>query len=254
MPAVPADYLTPTWPVAPGVRAVCTTRVGGVSSGPFASFNLGDHVGDAPGDVAANRARLAHDLTLPGPVRWLRQVHGAEVAQGPQLAGNPVADASVTNRPGEVLAILTADCLPVLLADRHGRRVGAAHAGWRSLSGGVLEATVARLGTDPAELTAWLGPAISARAYEIDAQVRDAFMQDDCRAGAAFEATRPGHWRADLYLLARQRLAAIGVTEVFGGGHCTAGDSERFFSFRRDGECGRMASLIWIEPSPAHTG
>lgn len=231
------------------VHAVCTMRRGGVSSAPFDSLNLGDHVGDEAGHVARNRTRVERDLELPGPVRWLRQVHGVEVAAGPALARNPVADAAVTDRPGEVLAILTADCLPVLLGDRRGRRIGAAHAGWRSLAGGILEATIERLETDPADLVAWFGPAIGPGAYEVGAEVRAAFVDRDPQAAAAFRATRPGHWFADLYALARRRLAASGVTEVHGGDRCTLRESERFFSYRRDGQCGRMASLIWIEPS-----
>ncbi|HET6434771.1 MAG TPA: peptidoglycan editing factor PgeF [Xanthomonadaceae bacterium] len=165
-------------------------------------------------------------------------------------SAEPEADAAITTQPGVVLAILTADCLPVVFAAEDGSALGAAHAGWRGLAAGVLEATVAALGTPPDRLLAWLGPAAGPAHYEIGAEVRDAFLAHDARAADAFVATRPGHWRVDLYALARQRLAAAGVMRMFGGDHCTIGEPRRFFSHRRDARSGRMATLVWRDQSP----
>lgn len=242
------QVITPSWSVLPQVRALSTLRTGGVSAAPYDSLNLGDHVNDDVSLVARNRARLARAHALPGPVRWLDQVHGINVARGAALARRPSADASVTTTPGEVLAILTADCLPVLLARRDGQGVGAAHAGWRSLAGGVLEHTLGALGGAGADYVAWLGPAIGPAAFEVGAEVRDVFVAHDPQAAAAFQRKPNGRWFADLYQLARQRLNALGVTAIEGGQYCTYGDPERFFSYRRDGQCGRMATLVWIEP------
>lgn len=243
-------WIDADWPAPPGVRGLTTLRSGdGVSKPPFDRFNLGLRCGDAPEDAAANRARLASWLALPSPPHWLQQVHGTGVVrfEAPPTAGDePVADAAVTSVPGVVLAILTADCLPVLLAARDGGEIAAAHAGWRGLAAGMLEATVAAMRTPPADLVAWLGPAAGPAAYEIGEEVRDAFVQRDAGAAAAFTATRPGHWRVDLYALARRRLAACGVRAVHGGQHCTISDPGRFFSHRRDGRSGRMATLAWI--------
>jgi len=235
----------------PGVRGVATRRDGpGVSMPPFDRFNLGLCSGDDDAAVRANRAALAAALALPSAPRWLRQVHGIDVVRF-DAAGDdePTADAAVTSTPGVVLAILTADCLPVLFAARDGREVGAAHAGWRGLAGGVLEATVAAMHTPPADLVAWLGPAAGPAAYEIGDEVRDAFLAHDARAASAFVATRPGHWRVDLYALARQRLAALGITaSVTGGDRCTISEPAHFYSYRRDGRTGRQATLAWIPP------
>ncbi len=241
-----AGWFVPDWPAPPAVGALVTTRAVGVSQGPYRGCNLGDHVGDAPAAVAANRAALLATLGGAGPVLWLDQVHGTTVVGASAWRPGVAADAAWCDRPGPVCAVLTADCLPVLLCARDGSAVAAAHAGWRGLAAGVLEATVAALGRDPAELLAWFGPAIGAAAYEVDAPVREAFVGEDPGAGDAFDATRPGHWRADLYALARRRLAALGVDEVHGGGLCTASDAARFYSHRRDGVTGRMASLVWL--------
>jgi YfiH family protein len=247
-----ADAVGIAWTGAPAhVRGVATVRGGpGVSRPPFDAFNLGLRSGDDAAAVHANRAALAAALDLPSAPRWLAQVHGDAVVRfdGTEPEGaEPVADASVTAVPGVVLAILTADCLPVLFAARDGREIGAAHAGWRGLAGGVLEATLAALRTPPAGLVAWLGPAAGPRHYEIGAEVRDAFLAHDAGAAAAFEPTRPGHWHMDIYALARARLAAAGVLDVQGGGLCTIGDAARFYSYRRDGRTGRMATLAWME-------
>lgn len=243
-------FLYADWPAPPGVHALTTLRHGlGVSAPPFDHFNLGARCGDVPEAVAENRRQLESALQLPAAPRWLRQVHGVKVAVEPG-DDEPQADAAVTRTPGTVLAILTADCLPVVLAAKDGAEIAAAHAGWRGLAAGVLEATVAAMRTPPAGLVAWLGPAAGPQAYEIGAEVRAAFVERDPGAAAAFAATRPGHWRVDLYALARRRLAAAGlaIDAIHGGGRCTISDPARFFSHRRDGRSGRMATLAWIAP------
>jgi len=239
--------IIPDWPAPAGVRAACTTREGGVSAGPYASFNLATHVGDDPAAVATNRARLVEILSLPAQPHWLNQVHGSGVVTlEDDSAGLPDADASTTCRAGHVCAVLTADCLPVLFCDQSGTQVAAAHAGWRGLASGVLEATVASFDAAPGDMLAWLGPAIGAQAFEVGDEVRVAFCATDPDAAAAFAASGPGHWRADLYRLARQRLARAGVTRVYGGGHCSHREADLFYSFRRDEDTGRMASLVWL--------
>ena len=247
--------LAADWPAPPGVVAFTTLRHGaGYSAPPFDRFNLGMRCGDDPVAVAANRGGLAELAALPSAPHWLRQVHGRGVVRcdalaGPQLAADrePEADAAVTSVAGVVLAVLTADCLPVVFAAAGGGEVGVAHAGWRGLAGGVLEATVAAMRTPPARLEAWLGPAAGPLRYEIGAEVRDAFTAADPAAEAAFFATRPGHWRVDLYALARQRLQAAGMAAaaIHGGGLCTIGDPARFYSHRRDQRTGRMATLVF---------
>jgi hypothetical protein len=243
-------WILPDWPAPRGVHAAVTTRHGpGVSTGPYARFNLGLRSGDAAEAVASNRDALHHALDLPAAPRWLRQVHGTTVAELGPLASaeEPQADAAVAHLPGTVLAILTADCLPVLLCSEDGARIGAAHAGWRGLAAGVLEATVAAMGTPPARLLAWLGPCIGAASYEVGEEVRAAFVERNPEAAACFAAARPGHWFCDLAGLARRKLAAAGVKHIHGGGFDTLTD-ERFYSYRRDGaHSGRFASLIWRE-------
>ena len=238
------DFIRPDWPAPRNVRALSTTRVGGASVGPYASFNLAEHVGDEPEAVAANRARLQRELGEAAP-RWLKQVHGVRVAGDGDSTQEP-ADASVTAQPRTACVIMTADCLPVLFCDRAGTKVGAAHAGWRGLSAGVLEATLRTMGST--DVLAWMGPAIGPKAYEVGAEVRQAFVAGSAEAAAAFVPGKvQGKWWCDLYMLARQRLQAAGVKDIYGGGFCTYTDQERFFSFRRDGECGRMATLVWLE-------
>jgi len=240
------DWLVPDWPVPQRVRAVTTTRHGGVSRGAWRSMNPADHVGDDAAAVAANRARLRSVLALPAEPVWLQQVHGIEVIDAARAGDRPQADAAWSVQPDIVCAVLTADCLPVLLADRAGRCVAAAHAGWRGLAAGVLEATVRQLPVPAPELLAWLGPAIGPAAFEVGAEVRDAFVAQDARAVSAFTPAAHGHWHADLYRLGRQRLAVCGVTAVYGGDGCTFRDSECFYSYRRDGITGRMATLVWL--------
>lgn len=241
-------WIRADWPAPGRVRVLATLRTGGVSVAPYDSFNLAQHVGDDPARVAANRASLRERGGLPDEPLWLNQVHGCAVVihDGPQ-ASPPTADAAVAFEPGRVCAVMTADCLPVVLADRAGRRVGVAHAGWRGLAGGVVEATVQALGVPAADLVAWLGPAIGQAAFEVGPEVRAAFVQRLPATEAAFLPGAPGKFQADLYALARAVLAQAGVADVHGGGWCTATDRERFFSFRRDGRTGRMATLAWLE-------
>ncbi|MEW6168079.1 MAG: peptidoglycan editing factor PgeF [Pseudomonadota bacterium] len=235
------------WPAPPRVRAVQTLRGGGVSAPPFDTLNLAAHVGDAAEAVATNRQRLRRALQLPSEPVWLQQVHGTEVVELRSAdAGTPCADGAWTSVPGVVCAVLSADCLPVLLAASDGSIVAAVHAGWRGLAAGVLEAAVAALPVPPARLRACFGAAIGPQAYEVGADVHAAFVSDDATAGACFVAVRRGHWLADLYGLARLRLQRAGVVSIHGGGRCSYRSAERYFSHRRDGVCGRMASLIWI--------
>lgn len=252
--------LTPDWggqAAPPGVRALVTTRLSlqGCSAPPYDNFNLALHVGDDPLAVAANRASLRH--LLPAEPLWLDQVHGTTVvcADDDTVASaagvGPAADASYARERGRVCAVLTADCLPLLLAAGDGSVVAAVHAGWRGLADGVIEATVAAMDAPLEELRVWLGPAIGPTAFEVGDEVRDAFCRHDPQAGRAFQprdlSAATGQWVCDLYLLARQRLAAVGVRQVSGGGLCTLSDAQRFYSYRRDGKTGRMASLIWRE-------
>jgi hypothetical protein len=239
------EFLAPDWPAPPGVRAIVTTRRGGVSAGRYACFNLGAHVGDDAAAVAANRSRLRQALGLPAEPAWLEQVHGTGVAVLPRPAQVP-ADAAVTFSPGNVCAVLVADCLPVVLASRSGDRVGIAHAGWRGLAAGVVEATVRALDCRADSLVAWLGPSIGPDEFEVGPEVRDAFLARDPGAAAAFRPGCADRLLADLPALARRRLAAAGVTAVHGSGLCTHADPARFYSYRRDGATGRMAALVWL--------
>ncbi|MGB5735762.1 MAG: peptidoglycan editing factor PgeF [Thiohalocapsa sp.] len=243
------EFIRPDWHVPDNVRAVSSARAGGLSAGAFSSLNLGDHVGDEPARVAANRALLREQLQLPAEPTWLVQVHGCDVAAARSDDGlAPLrADAAVASRPGLVCAVMTADCLPALFCDEQGLVVAAAHAGWRGLLNGVLEATASRMGCPPERIIAWLGPAIGPAAFAVGGEVRDAFCYHSGEAEEAFVLGEDERWRADLYTLARQRLAAAGVGRVSGGDCCTFSDRERFFSYRRDGRTGRMASLIWLD-------
>jgi YfiH family protein len=235
--------ILPDWPAPSRVKCAMTTRGGGVSGAPWASFNLGDHVGDDPAHVAANRARLQR--ILPAEPVWLRQVHSARVVEFGHEA-NPQADAVFARRPGQVCAVLTADCLPVLFCDRAGSVVAAAHAGWRGLADGVLEATVAAMQVPAGEILAWLGAAIGPQAFEVGDEVRQTFVSRHPDAAAAFAPHAPGKWLADIYRLARIRLQHMGVQAIYGGGRCTFNEPDVFYSYRRDGVTGRMASLVWL--------
>jgi YfiH family protein len=248
------DFIVPDWPAPPAVRSLLTCRSGGVSRAPYASLNLGLHVGDEPSAVAANRALLAAALAGTGDPVWLEQVHGVRVIDASACSTDDApaqADASFSRRPGVTCAVMTADCLPVLFCDAAGSVVAAAHAGWRGLLAGVLEATIDAMGVPAATLLAYLGPAIGPQSFVVGDEVRAAFAAADPASAAAFSPLPGGKWLADIYRLARLRLAARGVDRVFGGGFCTVSEAQRFFSFRRDGQTGRMASLIWIDSPPA---
>ncbi len=242
------ELIRPDWPAPPQVQAVSTTRLGGVSQAPYDGLNLGEHVGDDPDAVVMNRKWLRS--ALPAEPLWLKQVHGTDVVRAEAVSPGAEADAAWTTQAQCPCVVMTADCLPVLFCDREGSRVAAAHAGWRGLRAGILEATLFDLGVAPADLLVWLGPAIGPEAYEVGPEVREAFLSESPLAEAAFRPGANDRWLMDIYALARQRLNAFGVTEIYGGDLCTYSDSERFFSYRRDGVTGRMASVIWL----AHSG
>jgi YfiH family protein len=241
-----ADWLIPDWPAPATIKSCVTTRAGGVSLAPFDSFNLGDHVDDDPRAVAANRLYLTSHLAVQPA--WLSQVHGIDVAHADPLHV-VAADASWTDTPNVACTIMTADCLPVLFCDRAGTRVAAAHGGWRGLAAGILEATVDRMQAPGSEIIVWLGPAIGPKAFEVGPEVREAFMGTHPETIEAFvPSINDGRFMADIYALARLRLAACGVTAVYGGGLCTVTDP-RFYSYRRSARTGRFASLVWISQS-----
>lgn len=243
------DWIIPDWPAPERVRSVITTRAGGVSGGPYASLNLGFATEDEAANVTENRARLA--ALAPGEPKWLKQVHGARVVDADAVSGRPEADAAISRRSGTVCALLVADCLPILLADRAGSVVGAAHAGWRGLAAGVIDNTVASMletGARAHELMAYIGPGIGPRAFEVGADVHDAYTRADSRAARHFASRGDGKWLADLPGLARLALERLGITAIFGGTLCTYSDPERFYSYRRERVTGRMAALIWLQP------
>ncbi len=243
--------IRPKWPAPARVRAFVTTRTlpSGTdgSKSPYNAFNLADHVGDDPEQVRRNRALLSQQIQLPGDPCWMRQVHGNTVIEATFNQQPVEADAAYAVRSHAVCAVLTADCLPLLLCDRAGTAVAAVHAGWRGLHNGVIAKTVAALPTPPDRLLAWLGPAIGPRAYEIDKAVYEPFIALDPAYAAAFTPSGSSHWRFDLYRIARMQLEACGIEEIYGGDRCTHTESGIFYSYRRDGQTGRMASLIWLQ-------
>jgi YfiH family protein len=245
---LPASWLVPDWPAPSRVRAFVTTREGGVSAGDYASMNLGGSSGDEEENVAHNRRIVRSHI--PSDPAYLAQVHGTAVADldAPREPGRPRADAAVTGKPGRVGVVLTADCMPVFFTDRAGKRVAVAHAGWRGLAAGVLESSLAALQAEPRNVIAWMGPAIGPEAFEVGAEVKEAFERIDPAAASAFVPGKPGKYYADLYSLARQRLARAGVENVHGGGFCTFNETQRFFSYRRVQRSGRMGAFIWMEP------
>jgi YfiH family protein len=245
MPTLPEGWIVPDWPAPDRIRALITTRRGGNSIGPFASMNVGLCVGDDPACVEANRHLLMQ--FLPAEPKWLDQVHGTRVVDAESIAGPIAADASVATSPGCVSVVMVADCLPILITNRAGNIVAAAHAGWRGLAAGIVENTVRAFDMPPGNLLAYLGPAIGPSAFEVGDEVRDQFVTVDQAAQHAFQPHRPGKWLADLFLLARQRLVKAGLTDIYGGGLCTYSDPARFFSHRRDKVSGRIAALVWIE-------
>jgi hypothetical protein len=244
------EFIRPDWPAPANVHALSTTRAGGVSRGVYQGLNLAMHVADNEADVAQNRALLGKALALPGEPLWLNQVHGTRVLAA-QDAGEPdfdlSADAARSQQPGQVCAVLTADCLPLLFCDRAGTRVASAHAGWRGLLAGVINSTIAALALPGDELMVWLGPAIGPGAFAVGADVYSAFLARHSDYTPAFVQTDVSHWLCDVYLLARIELHQAGVSQIYGGGYCTWSDARRFYSYRRDGDTGRMASLIWLE-------
>ncbi|MFO1430216.1 MAG: peptidoglycan editing factor PgeF [Candidatus Competibacteraceae bacterium] len=240
------SLILPDWPAPSRVRAVSTTRLGGVSPPPYDSLNPGDHVGDAPECVAANRRRLHDVLELPAEPFWLNQVHGNHVVAAEQNAAPVTADAAYTRQAGPVCVVMTADCLPILFCDRAGSCVAIAHGGWRGLAGDIIGATVKCMDCTSSEIMAWLGPAIGPPAFEVGPEVRQTFLELDPGNSACFQPSPAGRWLADIYELARRQLRSLGIDTIYGGGWCTFSESERFFSYRRDGRTGRMASLIWL--------
>ena len=237
--------IIPDWPAPLNVKALQTTRAGGFSSAPYDSFNLGDHVGDAP--LAVERNRMMLNRLLPSEPVWLNQVHGTVVASADRAGCLPQADACIARHRAAVCVVMTADCLPILLCDTQGSVVGVAHAGWKGLAAGVIEATVKSMEVAPENIMAWLGPAISQDAFEVGDEVRAAFVAAQPQAASAFIPGRSGKWFADLYALARLRLNALGITRIYGGGSCTYRERDRYFSYRRDGATGRMGTFIWLE-------
>lgn len=242
---LPGDWIVPDWPAPERVKALITARQGGVSQGPYASFNLGTRVADDPHAVAENRRRLL--AYLPAEPRWLTQVHGSRVVAAHSISHPAEADGAYSTVPNVVCTVMIADCLPVLLCDRDACIVGVAHAGWRGLAAGVIEQTIAAMDAAPNRLMAFLGPAIGPDAFEVGEDVYRAFVDRDRRAATAFRPRGPGKWRADLFELSRQRLASAGVADIYGGGLCTYTHPGRFFSHRRDRVTGRMAALIWLD-------
>lgn len=242
-----SELIIPEWPAPASVMACSTTRSGGFSNAPYDSLNLGAHVGDAAATVERNRRHLAELAGLPALPQWLNQVHGTRVVTLPSHDNSPPqADAVTTMSRGQVCAVMTADCLPVIFCSADGQQVAAAHAGWRGLCGGVLENTLAAFQAPVSEILVWLGPAIGPQAFEVGDEVRAAFIAQDVQASLAFTATADGKFLADLWCLARQRLTRAGVTQIFGGGRCTFSESDKFFSYRRQSVTGRLATLVWL--------
>jgi hypothetical protein len=239
-------FLLPDWPAPESVRAAVTTRQSGASSAPYDSFNLGDHVGDKSRHVAQNRQQLITALQLPGSPLWLQQVHSTTVWQAEADSTQRVADAIIARSRQTVCAILSADCLPLLLCSQDGDEVAAIHVGWRGLAQGIIQNTIRQLKTPAGQMMVWMGPAIGPAAYEVDQPVHERFVHHNSALASCFTRSRAGHWQMDIYAIARQILGSLGVTHIYGGEHCTYSDSDLFFSHRRDGTTGRMASLIWI--------
>ena len=242
------QVITPQWDAPGNVMAFTTTRLGGYSRAPWDGLNMAMHVGDEPSHVAGNRRLLRESLHLPSEPVWLEQVHGCDVAVAEEISQPAACDASMTRQAGIVCAVLTADCLPLLLTTRKGDQVAAVHAGWRGLAAGIIENTVKQFNTRDDEVLAWMGPAIGPGAFEVGPEVRQQFIDADPVAAKAFKPSIDDRWLCDIYHLARQKLHTSGVDYVSGGGLCAYSDSDRFYSYRRDGITGRMASLIWISP------
>lgn len=235
-----------TWPIPDNVHAYYTTRPHGVSTGCYTSLNLASHVGDTQQDVDKNRRILMNTLSLPDEPVWLNQVHSDQVVEIKEDIPTITADASHTQLDNKICAVLTADCLPILICNQQGSHVGAIHAGWRGLQQKIIQNCIDEMGQDPSDLSVWLGPAISQNAYEVDPQFRQHFLDLGHEYQQAFIAGRPGHYYADLYTIATIQLKEAGITAIYGGNHCTYNEKENFFSYRRDGEAGRQACLIYF--------
>ncbi len=245
--ALSPSLITPDWPAPHGINACATTRSGGLSLPPYDSFNLAEHTGDDPDAVTANRNALYAALRIGVPPRWLEQQHGTRVIDSADPDADPQADGACTSAHSVVCAVLTADCLPVLLCDRDGTRVAALHCGWRGIARGIIEAGIAAMQRPPSSLLAWLGPAIGPTVYEVGEEVREALITMSGALAAAFQPASAGHWLLDLTGAARMLLEQQGVGGLYGGKHCTYAEPDRFFSHRRDGLTGRMATCIWLE-------
>jgi polyphenol oxidase len=242
------SFIRVNWPAPHTIKAYTTTRLGGISTAPYDQFNLGDHVGEPLEQTTANRELLKQKLQLPGDPVWIQQTHGITTIEAKPAHTGQEADASFTQQSGIVCAVLTADCLPVLLCNRQGTQVAAIHAGWRGLANGVIESALKALELPPDDILVWLGPAISSNHFEVGDEVRDQFITFMKEAASAFSPSPNQRWMADLYLLARLRLQKQGITQIYGGEYCTYTDKHLFYSYRRDGAAtGRMASLIWID-------
>ncbi|MBT8128251.1 MAG: peptidoglycan editing factor PgeF [Gammaproteobacteria bacterium] len=246
-PHLSPGYLLPEWPAPANVHALTTLRKGGYSTGPYTSFNLALHSDDDPIAVQKNRELLRSYFELPAEPIWLQQVHSNQLIEAVSTVVDTQADGCWSRTPGYVCAVMTADCLPVLICDRSGTKVAAAHAGWRGLYAGVITNAVNILRSDPAELVVWLGPAIGPLAFEVGLEVMQSFTTRDQANTLAFRQVDDSHWLCDIYQLAKIELAALGVTAVYGGDECSYADEQRFYSYRRDGITGRMASVIWLE-------
>lgn len=243
---VSLEFLHAYWKAPKNVHALTTTRGAGVSTGAFTSFNLAEHVGDTRDSVRKNRALLNRTLQLPSEPLWLQQVHGTDVVNAADANIGATADGAWTNKRDIVLAVLTADCMPIFICDKAGTKIALLHAGWRGLLTGVIESSVAALRTPGNQLMAYLGPGIGAEVYEVGLDVYEAFLKHNPAAATAFCSSREDHWLANMYLLARQRLQSLGIEDITGGEHCTYLEGDRFYSYRRDRQTGRMASLVWL--------
>ena len=239
-------FIRPDWPAPASVHALVTLRTGGYSKGPYTSFNLAAHTDDDAAAVLRNRALLTEYFKLPAEPLWLQQVHSNQIVNADSDEVGAEADGSWSSSAGKVCVVMTADCLPVLICNQQGSKVAAAHAGWRGLHAGVITNAIRTLDSDPSELVVWLGPAIGPRSFEVGTEVFRAFTDSRLENTSAFRQTDERHWLCDLYELARIELISLGVTSIFGGNECTFTDKERFYSYRRDGNTGRMASLIWL--------
>jgi YfiH family protein len=241
-----SDFIFPHWPAPSNIKAISTTRYGGISLSPYEHLNLGDHVGDEPHVVEQNRQHLVQSAKLPEQPRWLEQVHGTTVVNSQHWHKNTQADAIFSQHTGHVCTVMTADCLPILVCNQQGDTIAAIHAGWRGLAAGIIEKTLQKFSCDTSEIMVWLGPAIGPTQFEIGPEVYELFIANDPNDKEAFKIKDPQHYLADIYLLARQRLEQYNVHHIYGGDFCTVSEKERFFSYRRDGITGRMASIIWI--------